>query len=319
MSEILSAAVSGGEGSVEGELPWDWDAEKIAVASAEAAAAAACTSVGVGLAAPLCAEIGGAVADWAIDNVVGPLGDFFGGIFQKKAEEKLITGASWSERVAHMTADAEWILFAQITNAQREHFRFGLRDPYGFDVVDWRLKVRGLELPRIGRRDPNGAVQDYFLPPDFTAEWEEKYGDRDPIRTVTTHRTERGRRVPVETTVDMRPGWLDAFKEERLGPWYDSLDLKLAEEIRFLGEEAIGQYAALAALQATANLPRWRAGVAAVDVSIESRAITTAMQSQVSAIRTKKEEEKPGVSPLVWIAGAGAVAGIGWWLWKRAA
>src|SRR6185503_1031335 len=56
-------------------------AKAAVVTGAGVAAAAACASVGLGVAAPLCATIGGEIASWVIDNI-GPVLEDIGGAIE---------------------------------------------------------------------------------------------------------------------------------------------------------------------------------------------------------------------------------------------
>lgn len=104
------AGAASEEVDAQGGISTDLDVEAVVTAGATAGGTAACVASGVGAAAsPLCGMVAGAVTDWAMDEVVPVIAEFFEGVFGWGQEVKapvLIPGTTETQRLWYGLVEA---------------------------------------------------------------------------------------------------------------------------------------------------------------------------------------------------------------------
>lgn len=232
----LDASVSGGENATSGPNPLDWDAQAIAEGAAAAAGAAVCAAYGLAAAAPLCGVVAGEVAAFVIDNVIGPLAEFFSGIFTAAPVEHLIE-RNWSDffESGEVMAYVDGWAVASAAKLPQLHERLGLPGEYGIAEAMAALKARGVGLPRQVTIWDAWAGRDraVWMPFDFKQMFSDYFAERDPA-TFFSPATSGARRM-----IDHRTEIFDQWAEERFLPWREGFERALGDEARFLAEQGI--------------------------------------------------------------------------------
>ena len=343
----IDATVAGGEAATEGKYPWEWSVEEIAIAAAQAGGTAYCTAVGLGPAAPLCGMLAAEVMDWAMDNIIGPIGGAFADLFDPGTEPPRLIQRDACNRGPYLTGMMDDYFTSFLLNPIGIHSRLGLPGRYQHGEAMWSMGVRGLELPRrhsYTAWDPVSTagrlIENAPFPPDFSAEYAIYMDVRmRELEGSTTSYLQRGNplfgttdqyvQVPL-SEAEKCSMILNEFEDGRIQTWIDHFQRLLAEEIANLIEVAIAmkiQSTALELAMADPNLIGNRSDVLQ-NVSIASRINVAniagaSMDSQLDYLATAKEPE-PEPEPArkwPWVVGAGVVgaAGVGWYFSARKA
>jgi hypothetical protein len=146
-----------------GEIDAEATARAVVVAGAAATGTAACIATGAGAAiSPLCGLVAGAVADWAMDNIVGPIGDFFSCIFgcdDPPDPAKICEGINLATGNVGCPNkwDIDWdVAYGRYYASSYLHglmglyssLRLGSPDAYSTSIIMRRLHERGVFAPR---------------------------------------------------------------------------------------------------------------------------------------------------------------------------
>ena len=342
----IDATVAGGEAATEGKYPWEWSVEEIAIAAAQAGGTAYCTAVGLGPAAPLCGMLAAEVMDWAMDNIIGPIGGAFADLFDPGTEPPRLIQRDACNRGPYLNDMMDDYYTAFLLNPIGTHYRLGLPGRYQHGEAMWSMAVRGLELPRrhnFTAWDPDSTtgrlIESAPFPPDFSAEYAIYLDVRlRELEGATTSYLQPGNPlfgqsdqwVEIALSMDEKCAMaLGEFEAGRMQTWIDHFQRLLAEEIVNLIEVSIAlkiQSEGLALAQADPNLIGNRADVLSnISISTRYSAANVAgdmIDSQLSLLASREAEPEPEDERRVWpwVVGAGVVAvGAGVFAARKAA